>query len=365
MKRFLFLVSWLLLVFCVTVNTAAETELKNSYMTLKDTAGRLVTETGHQVVVGDEYLTSENRLYRIYRVTGKTAYAKLVKKNGLQGSLRTGIGAFIQEFFRFDYLRAEVKQRGPIGVYHTHTDESYEPTDGTSSKPAKGGIIQVGDTLTKSLEMKGIPVVHSKTPHDPHDGTAYDRSRRTAVQLLRQSPVCLIDVHRDAGPLHTYSKYVDNQAVTKVQLVLGRQNPNFQANNDFAKKIKAVVDKKYHGFIKGIYYGEGKYNQDLGQRTILLEFGTEKNSQQAAERGADIFAAAASEVLYGTTGTGFLNRGSMRSLFWIIVALVGGVGLFLLINRGSLKDLAKEFTGAVGENINKDKNEPDENKDQK
>jgi hypothetical protein len=39
----------------------------------------------------------------------------------------------------------------------------------------------------------------------------------------------------------------------------------------------------------------------------------------------------------------------MRSLFWIIAALVGGVGLFLLLNRKGLENIGKEFTGAVGE----------------
>ena len=51
--------------------------------------------------------------------------------------------------------------------------------------------------------------------------------------------------------------------MTKVQIVLGRTNPNLKANEAFAKQVKAVVDKKYPGLIKGIFYGDGKYNQDL------------------------------------------------------------------------------------------------------
>jgi stage II sporulation protein P len=308
-------------------------------MTLQDNQGHVITQTGHQVVIGDEYLNSGNHLYQVVRVKNNIAVVKLVKQNGLQTSVWSGLQAFIHQVFTFDFLGAEVKQkRGPIAIYHTHSDESYVPSDGISSKPAHGGVFQVGDSLTNSLESKGIPVVHSKTPHDPHDGMAYDRSRRTAVQLLRERPICLIDLHRDAGPRQGYSEFINNQAVTKVQLVIGRQNPNFQANNDFAKNIKAVVDRKYPGLIKGIFYGNGKFNQDLGPRSILLEFGTEKNSKEAAERGANVFAAAARDALYGLTGSGVVNRGSLRSLFWIVVTLIGGVGLFLLINRGSLKN---------------------------
>lgn len=349
MKYFYSLVLMLTLLVIPAIRTEAQDELNGRYMTMKDTDGKVITWIGHRVVSGDEYLAGNNRLYRVLKVRGNTAVVKLVKKNGLAAAPWWSMKAFISEIISFDFLRTEVKQRGPIGIYHTHTDESYVPNDGTSSKPARGGIFQVGDSLTNALESEGIPVVHSKTPHDPHDGMAYDRSRRTAAQLLRNQPVCLIDVHRDAGPYQGYSKYVNNQAVTKVQLVVGRQNPNYQANNDFAKQIKAAVDRKNPGFIKGIFYGDGKYNQDLGPRSILLEFGTEKNNKQAAERGARIFAAAAKDVIYGSAGTGMINRGSLRSLFWIIVALGGGIGLFLLLNRSSLKGIVKEFTGAVGE----------------
>jgi stage II sporulation protein P len=349
MKRLYGLMLFLILLVIPAVNTLAQDELKGGYMTLQSPDGKVITWIGHRVVVGDEYLAANNRLYRVEKVRRNTAVVRMIKKNGLATTPWANVKAFISEINPLDFLRAEVKQRGPIGIYHTHSDESYVPTDGTSSKPAKGGIFQVGDTLAKALEAKGIPVIHSKDPHDPHDGMAYDRSRRTAAQLLRNRPICLIDVHRDAGPTQGYSQYVNQKAVTKVQLVVGRQNPNFQANNDFAKQIKAVVDRKNPGFIKGIFYGKGKFNQDLGPRTILLEFGTEQNSKEAAERGAQIFAAAASEVIYGPTGTGRVNRGSFRSLFWIIVALGGGIGLFLLLNRSSLKNVAKEFTGAVGE----------------
>jgi stage II sporulation protein P len=87
---------------------------------------------------------------------------------------------------------------------------------------------------------------------------------------------------------------------------------------------------------------------------MLLEIGSDTNSKQAAERGAKIFAAAAREAIYGTANTnptagGRVNRGSMRNMVWLIIALIGGAGLFLIMNRSSLKDLGKEFAGAVGE----------------
>ncbi len=46
-------------------------------------------------------------------------------------------------------------------------------------------MLQVGKSLAASLTQKGVKAIHSTTSHDPHDGGAYDRSRRTLVQLLK------------------------------------------------------------------------------------------------------------------------------------------------------------------------------------
>lgn len=346
MKRCLLSLIAVSLMLVGAIKVQAEMELSDEFITLKNSRGKVIARTAHRILIGDQYLNSDNELYRVVRVTGKTAIVKLVRKENLEAESGTGFRALLNNLFK---MRAEVRSKGPIAIYHTHSDESYVPTDGKSSKKANGGVIRVGETLARAFEKNGIPVVHDKSPHDPHDALAYDRSRRTAAQLLKKGPSCILDIHRDAVPREEYSKIIDGKGITKVQLVVGRENPNFQANNDFAKKVKAIVDRKHPGLIKGIFYGTGKYNQDLGPRTLLLEFGTHTNSRESAERSAEIFAAAAGEVLYGAAGSGFVNRGSMRSLFWIVAAVIGGVGLFLLLNRRGLDNIGKEFTGAVGE----------------
>jgi stage II sporulation protein P len=65
-------------------------------------------------------------------------------------------------------------------MYLTHTDESYEPSDGTSSKTKGAGILDVGNALKENLEKLGVQVVYDETSHLPHDAGAYRRSRQTA-----------------------------------------------------------------------------------------------------------------------------------------------------------------------------------------
>jgi stage II sporulation protein P len=326
MKRWLLvIVVQVGLMLFLTGAVAAHDELDRQYFTMKDSGGRIICRTAHRVTVGDRYLTSANRLYEVVKVNPLSK---------LQSSL--------WELWRF--AQTAVKPHGPICIYHTHTDESFLPTEGVNSRKIRGGIVDVGTAIAKVFEEKGIPVVHSNKSHVPHDAMAYDRSRRTACQLLKQRPIALLDIHRDAVPRNEYLTMVDQQPTAKIQMVVGRQNPNFYACNAYAKQIKATVDRRYPGLIKGIFYGKGKYNQDLGPRCLLLECGTNTCSESEAMRGARIFAAAAVDALYRKAGGQASNIGSWRS-FWIIALVITGViGLFLLMNRrGLLSGLGREF----------------------
>lgn len=337
----------LLTLLTIPLAAAAESELSGKYMTIVDQKNRMITQTGHEVVVGDEYLNSANKLYRVYRVKGDTAVAKLVRQRKMAQTFLGSLKSFVGQVA--DFIQTEVRGRGPVAIYHTHTDESYQPSDGTSSRAAKGGIFDVGDSLTNAFEKIGVPAIHSRTPHDPHDAMAYDRSRRTAVQLLKNRPSTLLDVHRDATPPSAYLRRIGNQELTMIQLVVGRQNPNFQTTNNFARQIKTTVDRKYPGLIKGIFYGRGKYNQDLGPRTMLLEFGSNTTTKPEAERAASLFATASQGVLYGNVGRTAMFGGSIRNLLWILIVLTVGAGIYIFLNRGGLKNLSKEYTGAMGE----------------
>jgi stage II sporulation protein P len=350
MKRWLMIVAaqfGLLLLLAASVG--AHDELDRRFYTLKDSGGRIICRTAHRVVVGDRYLNSANRLYEVIKIHRLEARVTPVKSKSQ--SLFSKTQSSLMELWR---AQTAVKPRGPVCIYHTHTDEAFLPTEGVNSEKFRGGVVDVGTAITKALEKKGVPCIHSTTSHVPHDAMAYDRSRRTAAQLLKQQPAVLLDVHRDAVPRSEYLTMVDQQSTAKIQLVVGRQNPNFQACNEYAKRVKAAVDQKCPGLIKGIFYGKGKYNQDLGPHTMLLECGTNTCSEAEAIRGGRIFAAAAANVLYGSAGNWSSNMGSWRS-FWIIVLVVAGIiGFFLLINRRGLTSIGREFGGSDDDGGKKD-----------
>lgn len=328
------------------------------YFTVLDEKSKaIIDKTSHKVFVGDEFITANNERYSIIKVTANNALAKnigrakdIVWQPAWDEYMKPAAS-------RSDELPVQGKGRTQVAIYHTHSGESYVPSDGSANIPAKGGIFKVGTTFVEGLRDKGITAVNDKTPHEPHDANAYYRSRRTAIRLLKQQPIALIDVHRDGVPdPNFYSEKMDNKSITQVRMVVGRQNPNMKTNLEFAKKVKAYMDRTKPGLIKSIFIAKGNYNQDLGPKAMLIEVGSHTNSRQAAENGAAILAQAIPPVLglkaQAAPGPGQTspvpatpgeNRSGWTTLAWMIgIVLIGGAA-FLLISTGSFKGMSSKL----------------------
>ncbi len=162
--------------------------------------------------------------------------------------------------------------------------------------------MEVGEAFAQALEEQGLEVSVSDESHEPHDAGAYRRSRRTALDLIKSDkPNALFDIHRDGVPKDEYLMEVDGTPISKVRIVVGRNNQNAAANREFAKRIKAVADKTYPGLIKDIYIGKGGYNQDLMPKAILFEMGTYDHLKDRAIASTKYLADVVVTTLYGGT----------------------------------------------------------------
>lgn len=325
---------------------------------IKDQDGKVLSKMARVVYDGDELIAEDNKHYKVKKVEGKVAYAEYVGEHDID--IESYIGASALEV-------AEQGQNSNnlIAIYHTHSDESYVPDDGTESKPANGGIFDVGEAFSQKLREKGINVIQSKASHEPHDSNAYKRSRRTAVDLMGKGPSILIDIHRDGiqDPGY-YNTKLFNVDATKTRLVVGRQNQNMYSNLEFAKKVKARINEIYPGLVKEIFIAKGNYNQDLSPRTLLIEVGTHTNDKDKAENGAMLFADALPQALGLTPGGGApgkglpgnapQNRTDWTSILLILGTVIIGGGAFLLLSSGSLegaKEKLKQFTSSEWANF--------------
>lgn len=271
---------------------APEADADENVWTIYDEDGQYLTSIYGRVYLDDEYISSDNRLYRIIEVddSKRTAVAQYIGQESLIEPDNEAVATVAQESKRL------------IGIYSTHSDESYIPTDGAESKEKDAGIYDVDEALKKALEERGIEVELDTTTHLPHDAGAYRRSRSTAARLLKSQPAALLDIHRDGIPdPDEYVQKIEGEDATKVRLLVGKSNPNADANRKFAKQIKAAADEMYPDLIKDIYIGKGDYNQELAPRAILLEFGTHTIKKERAIKSTTYMADVLERVLFGST----------------------------------------------------------------
>lgn len=353
---------------------------------LVDGNGELLTHIAADVEAGDEYIDQGNRLFKVVSVdeASLTATVELAGEEPMLSLTALEIG--------------RTAQTKSVGIYVTHSDEAYEDGDGASSIDSGWtGIHDVAWALAESLEEMGVEVLFDPSVHLPHDAGAYRRSRATAVELLKQGPSALIDVHRDGIPdASEYTTEVDGEEMTQVRLLVGRSNPNSAANREFAKKLKAAADSEYPGLIKDIFIGKGNYNQELMPQSILLEFGTHTSNKEEVLRSTELMADVLHTVLFGTGGSGAATQrpsqsgqgdeaqgenvtgtpqgaqqedggsGVATGIAWIVGIAVLGAIAFAVISSGSLKavpERLKRFSSELTGGVVGNKPEEGEDKD--
>ncbi|MDI9476946.1 MAG: stage II sporulation protein P [Natronincolaceae bacterium] len=354
-------------------------------------SNEILFQTAREVVKDDQYLSGDNKMYRIVKANKRDqiAYAQFVEDvllPEIDEEIFSKIGLMLQNGASIDSILAQTgqndKSKRKVGIYSTHSSESYIPSDGAEASESKGGILKVAEKLKQGFEKNGVDATFDSTLHNPHDAGAYKRSRRTALQLIRkQHPTALIDVHRDAVPAEEYLTEVEGKPAAKVRLVIGRRNQNFKANEDMAKKVKSVADKMYPNFVKDIFFGQGDYNQDLMPRAMLTELGTYKHTRERSEKSAGFLSKVITVALFGdvfkdSKGTATAGGGTTKGtkpgkpvsksgkgagagiLGILALAVIGGVG-FLFLSSGStewkskMSNFRQEFANFLGRNKNR------------
>lgn len=218
-----------------------------------------------QVEIGDTFITADFDEYEIYNIEGSKAFAKkigkinIISNKNLKNNNTTNLSNSVQT----------------ICLYMTHNDESYTPTDGYDSIYGAGGIHDVAKVLKTELEKRNYNVVLDETLHIPHNSSAYSRSGLTATNLFNQyNPDALFDIHRDGVSKSYYYTNQNGENLSKIRIVVGKSNPNYQQNYQFAKTLFATGNAMYPWLFSDIYSGSGHYNQALKDTCLLFEMGT-------------------------------------------------------------------------------------------
>ncbi len=270
MKKNKFLFFVLLMLVCLQLcNGAAfvvhanDGDAFNAYVVYDENHNYLFEKS--QIFVGDMYVSKDFKKYEIVEVNEQ---------------LRIGIAKFLKQLTKPKVSISPtpspiVNDGRTIGLYCSHNDESYEPTDGYYTIYGKGGIHDVANALKTVFENSGVKVVFNETLHLPHDGGAYSRSSVTAKNLLKNNELnALFDIHRDGVSRSYYATTVNGVERSKIRIVVGKANPNMEINENFALYLASVADTMYPWLISDIYYATGHYNQGLFEKALLFEMGT-------------------------------------------------------------------------------------------
>ncbi|HEY3314028.1 MAG TPA: stage II sporulation protein P [Bacillota bacterium] len=211
-----------------------------------------------------------------------------------------------------------------VGVYSTHSSESFSPDLLAAGKPAQPNayssdlnynVMRVGEELVRELHDRyGLGAVQIRRAHDA-DGYlgAYTRSATTVQDLLRDYPglQMIIDLHRDSAARQDTILKVDGKDVARVMLIIGSgskqlRQPNWQKNYAFARQVSAALEAQYPGLCRGIVVKADRYNQHFSPTVLLFEVGGQDNSLDEELRTARILAKVISGLVKkpaGSTGT--------------------------------------------------------------
>lgn len=293
MKKFLLIITiTLLCLFCscpyISLYSSADdgqsTDINYVY---NDDRELLIEKSG--VEVGDEFLDENFEKWTIYFIDNNTALAKKVKKE-------------IMPNIKIKNSQTKISENDKkICLYMTHNDESYVPSDGYDSIYGAGGIHDVAKDLKSHLEELGINVLLDETLHIPHNSSAYTRSKLTATSLqTNYHPSGLFDIHRDGVAKSVYISQNETTPLSKIRIVVGKGNPNFEQNYAFAKEIFSVGQALYPWLFLDIYCGKGTYNQNLQDHALLFEMGTYLIEKEYVYKSMPYLANVISTVLFKT-----------------------------------------------------------------
>ena len=258
-----------------------------------DENGEVICEKS-SIELGDGFITADFNEYEIVRIDNHKGYAKLVRRLK-PPSIR----------HEKDIKKDKMAQRGQlekkICLYMTHNDESYTPTDGYDSVYGAGGIHDIAKSFKNELGKNGIEVVLDETLHIPHNSSAYSRSSVTANRLLKdERPDAMFDVHRDGVSKSYYYVTNNGEGYSKIRIVVGKSNPNFDENFAFAQSVFAIGQEKYQFLFSDIYLGKGHYNQALQPTDLLFEMGTYLIEKEYVEKSLPLLADVVNTTLYSS-----------------------------------------------------------------
>ena len=186
-----------------------------------------------------------------------------------------------------------------VFLYNTHNEETFKQKDA----PEDVEISKLTTYLAKELEKQKIGTKVDDTDmmatlqeNNWSYGKAYDASREVVKQALSdyKEIAYVFDIHRDSLPKDRTTIEINNENYASILFVIGKEHEDYEKNLRLANTLHEELNKLYPNLSKGVLTKEGvnangKYNQDLSENALLIEFGGHENDIEEVYRTADAF----------------------------------------------------------------------------
>lgn len=208
--------------------------------------------------------------------------------------------------------------RKVVYIYHTHSRESYLPhlegtTDQNEAFHSEVNVTLVGKRLGEEMEKRGIGAKVDTTDFTgslinngwDYMRKSYDVSRPVVEEAMaiNKDLQYIIDIHRDALPKKHTTVTINGTPYARISFVIGGEHSKYEKNLQLAKDLHNILEEKYPGLSRGIITKQGpdtngKFNQDISQNAILIEFGGVENHLNEVYRTAEAIAESFSEFYW-------------------------------------------------------------------
>ncbi|MGJ9459013.1 stage II sporulation protein P [Oceanobacillus sp. CF4.6] len=207
-----------------------------------------------------------------------------------------------------------------VFIYHSHSWEGYLPLINEYVKPSdssstdnKENVVLVGSMLSEKLEEYGITTLHENSNiaqalndkgWDYTDSYTLSRELVKTASTQSKSISYYIDIHRDSARKESTTTTINGKNYARLYFVVGQEHESYKENLIFAKEIHEKLEERYPGLSKGVYLktraeGNGVYNQDISNRSVLVEVGGIDNDKNELSHTIDAFSEVFKELYEG------------------------------------------------------------------
>lgn len=215
------------------------------------------------------------------------AYLHYMQANKKQGDINADINKQVnnnENLSANKIIKQTARISSDIVIYNTHFDEDY---------PSGLKVSDVGSLINDQLVKGGVnsSFVESNSKMDYKN--AYKVSRNTITSNVEgYSNAVLLDVHRDISGSPESNP-------SKIMLVISKNNPDYEKNKEFADLLLREIEKTKLVEVDAYLHDRSPtfhLNQDLSGKSVLINVGNDKSSDDDIKECINAIAAALKNI---------------------------------------------------------------------